>query len=205
MGRVALIAVGGYGRRLMSPHSDLDVLFLCDDPTDERVAQLAESVLYPLWDLGVDIGHAVRGSNETLELSESDIRTSTTLLDCATSPATSRSCRSWSTRGRKRDLRGQLERFIDALEADTASRHERYGDSLYVREPELKLGRGGLRDLDVIQWCVRARWDAESLEQIDRARHLEPERGGRAARRAGLPVDRAQPAAPVGRPAPRSA
>src|SRR5690349_4230209 len=50
LGRVALVAVGGYGRRLVAPHSDVDVLFLCDDPSDPRVQSLAESVLYPLWD-----------------------------------------------------------------------------------------------------------------------------------------------------------
>ena len=62
-------------------------------------------------------------------------------------------------------FRDHLERFLQALETDTESRHERFGDSLYVREPELKLGRGGLRDFDVIQWCVRARYEVETLEQ----------------------------------------
>jgi [protein-PII] uridylyltransferase len=165
MGRVALVAVGGYGRRLMSPHSDVDVLFVCDDPTDPRIAQLAEAVLYPLWDVGVDIGHAVRGLGETLELSESDIRTSTTLLDMRHVAGEKTIVTELIERGRKLIFEDQLERFVLALETDTAARHERFGDSLYVREPELKLGRGGLRDLDVIQWCVRARWHIESLEQ----------------------------------------
>jgi [protein-PII] uridylyltransferase len=164
MGRVALIAVGGYGRRLMAPHSDVDVLFVCDDPTDPRVAQLAESVLYPLWDVGVDIGHAVRGLEETLELSQSDIRTSTTLLDLRHVAGDKTIVQELCDRGRALIFRDQLDRFIQALETDTASRHERFGDSLYLREPEIKLGRGGLRDLDVIQWCVRARLGVESLE-----------------------------------------
>ncbi len=167
LGRVALIAVGGYGRRLMAPHSDVDVLFLCDDPTDPRIAQLAESVLYPLWDVGVDIGHAVRGLGETLELSESDIRTSTTLLDMRHVAGDKPIVQELCERGRKLIFQEQLERFIAALEADTEARHERFGESLYVREPELKLGRGGLRDLDVIQWCVRARFDVETLEQSE--------------------------------------
>ena len=169
LGRVALVAVGGYGRRLMSPHSDVDVLFVCDDPTDSRIAQLAESVLYPLWDVGVDVGHAVRGLSETLDLSESDIRTSTTLLDMRHVAGEKTIVSELIERGRHRVFDEQLERFVLALEADTVARHERFGDSLYVREPELKLGRGGLRDLDVIQWCVRARWPVDSLEQgVDR-------------------------------------
>jgi [protein-PII] uridylyltransferase len=170
LGRLALVAVGGYGRRLMAPHSDVDVLFLCDEPSDPRIASLAESVLYPLWDVGVDIGHAVRGLEETLELAETDIRTSTTLLDMRHVAGDKTIVQELSERGRKLIFEDQLERFVAALETDTEARHERFGDSLYVREPELKLGRGGLRDLDVILWCLRARWGIDSLAQVpDRA------------------------------------
>jgi [protein-PII] uridylyltransferase len=165
IGRVALVAVGGYGRRLMGPHSDVDVLFVCDDPADPRVAQLAESVLYPLWDVGVDIGHAVRGLEETLELSQSDIRTSTTLLDLRHVAGDKSIVQQLCERGRALIFEDKLDRFVSALEADSEARHERFGDCLYLREPELKLGRGGLRDLDVIQWCLRARLKVESLDQ----------------------------------------
>lgn len=164
MGRMALVAVGGYGRRLMAPHSDVDVLFVCDNPSEPRMLQIAESVLFPLWDVGVEIGHAVRSLDEMLELSESDIRTSTTLLDMRHVCGDKAITQELAERGRQRIFRERLPQFIDALEADSESRHERFGDSLYVREPELKLGRGGLRDLDMIQWCVRARWDVPSFE-----------------------------------------
>jgi [protein-PII] uridylyltransferase len=72
-GRYALVAVGGYGRQLVGPHSDVDVLFLCDQPEDRAVSALAESVVYPLWDLGIDISQAVRGVEETVALSRSEI------------------------------------------------------------------------------------------------------------------------------------
>lgn len=167
VGRLALVAVGGYGRRLVAPHSDIDVLFLCDDPTDERVLTLAESVLYPLWDVGVDIGHAVRGMEETLELSETDIRTATTLLDVRQISGERTIVQELVSRGRDRIFTpSMIEKFLEALETDTQARHERFGDSLYLREPELKLGRGGLRDLDVISWSARARFQSESLEQV---------------------------------------
>lgn len=167
LGRVALVAVGGYGRRLVAPHSDIDVLFLCEDPSDERILALAEAVLYPLWDVGVDIGHAVRGLEETLELSETDIRTATTLLDVRQIAGERTIVQELVSRGRDRIFTPELiERFLEALETDTQARHERFGDSLYLREPELKLGRGGLRDLDVISWCARARVQADGLEQV---------------------------------------
>lgn len=161
LGRVALVAVGGYGRGLVAPYGDVDVLFLCDDPADPGVARLAEQVLYPVWDAGVDIGHVVRGLDETLELSHSDIRTSTTLLDTRRVAGERTIVEELAHRARKEIFSSSLERFLEALENDTAARHERFGGSLYVREPELKLGRGGLRDLDVVMWAARACWADE--------------------------------------------
>ncbi|MDH5674658.1 MAG: [protein-PII] uridylyltransferase [Myxococcales bacterium] len=165
VGRVALIAVGSYGRRQVAPHSDVDVLFLCDDPGDRRVAEMAQTVLYPLWDAGVDIGHAVRGLEESLELSETDIRTSTTLLDLRHVAGDRSIVEELEVGGRERIFERQLEAFLHALEDDTASRHRRYGDSIYLLEPELKVGRGGLRDLDAILWCCKARFGVKDLAE----------------------------------------
>jgi [protein-PII] uridylyltransferase len=172
IGRVALVAVGGYGRRLVAPHSDVDVVFLADDPTDERIARLAEGVLYPLWDAGVQIGHAVRGIEETLDLSKSDIRTSTTLLDIRHIAGDKSLVQELVERARTEIFEAELDAFISALEADTMSRHERYGGTLYLREPEIKLGRGGLRDLDAVGWVARARWGVERVEDLVALGHL---------------------------------
>ena len=166
MGRVALVAVGGYGRRLVAPHSDVDVLFLADEPGDERVASLAESVLYPLWDAGVQIGHAVRGVEETLDLSKSDIRTSTTLLDLRHVAGDRPLVNELIARSRSEIFDADLDAFLVALETDVTSRHDRYGGTLFLREPELKFGRGGLRDLDVVGWIARARWGVDRLEAL---------------------------------------
>ena len=166
IGRVALVAVGGYGRRLVAPHSDVDVLFLADNPGDERIAGLAEGVLYPLWDAGVQIGHAVRGVEETLDLSKSDIRTSTTLLDLRHVAGDKALVHELVSRSRNEIFEADLDAFMLALETDIMSRHERYGGTLFLREPELKLGRGGLRDLDVVNWIARARWGVERLEDL---------------------------------------
>ncbi|HEX4352410.1 MAG TPA: [protein-PII] uridylyltransferase [Polyangiales bacterium] len=166
LGRVALVAVGGYGRRLVAPHSDVDVVFLADHPSDERIARLAEGVLYPLWDAGVQIGHAVRGVEETLDLSKSDIRTSTTLLDTRHIAGDKSLVQELVERARGEIFEAELDAFIAALETDTISRHERYGGTLFLREPELKLGRGGLRDLDVVTWIARARWGVDRIEDL---------------------------------------
>jgi [protein-PII] uridylyltransferase len=167
-GRVALAAVGGWGRGVVGLRSDLDVLFLCDDPHDPHVASLAEGVLYPLWDLGVSIGHAVRGVEETVELARTDLRTATTLLDARPVAGARGLVDALHKAGRRALFDPAIEPFLDALARDTEERHERFGGSLYLLEPEVKLGRGGLRDLDVARWAARARWGAASPEELVR-------------------------------------
>ncbi|MDD9971212.1 MAG: [protein-PII] uridylyltransferase [Myxococcales bacterium] len=168
-GRVAVVAVGGYGRCLVAPHSDVDVLFVSEEPEDPRVVELAEAMLYPLWDSGVDVGHAVRGVRDTLELCRTDIRTSTTLLDMRHIAGDQSLCDELTRRGRELVFESEIAQFFEALASDTVARHERYGGTLYLREPELKLGRGGLRDLDVLTWMGRARWGTPDLEGLQRA------------------------------------
>ncbi len=165
-GRVALVAVGGYGRGLVGLHSDVDVLFLCDDPHDRHVSALAEGLLYPLWDLGVQIGHAVRGVDETISLARDDIATATTLLDMRRVAGDRTILAELGQLARARVFEAGLERFLERLADDLAARHERFGDSLFLLEPEVKLGCGGLRDLDIARWAAKARWTAEGTDAL---------------------------------------
>ncbi len=161
-GRLALVAVGGYGRSTLGLHSDVDVVFLCDDSSDPFVGALAEGLLYPLWDLGVDIGHAVRSVEETVRLAREDIRTTTTLIDFRRIAGSGSILDDLERSAREQVLEPHLVEFLDALEQDTANRHRRFGGSLYLLEPDVKQGRGGLRDLDVAEWAARARWGARN-------------------------------------------
>jgi [protein-PII] uridylyltransferase len=163
-GRLSLVAVGSYGRGTLSLQSDIDVIFLCDDPDDAHLAGLAEGFLYPLWDIGLKVGHAVRGLEETLALARTDISTATTLLDLRRIGGDASIVRELLERGRGQVFGEGLSSFLDALEKDLHERHERFGGSLYLLEPEVKLGRGGLRDIDVGLWAARARWPQPSLE-----------------------------------------
>ncbi|HEY8432180.1 MAG TPA: [protein-PII] uridylyltransferase, partial [Sandaracinaceae bacterium] len=165
-GRVALVAVGGYGRSLVGLCSDVDVLFLCDDPSDPHVAALAEGLLYPLWDLGLEIGHAVRGLRETLELAREDLRTATTLLDLRRVAGDKTILDELVRAARRGIFESGLSRFLAELERGYAERHERFGGSLYLLEPEVKLGCGGLRDLDVALWAANARWGARDTDAL---------------------------------------
>jgi len=167
-GRIALVAVGGYGRSTLGLNSDVDVVFLCDDSNDPFVGALAEGLLYPLWDLGVDIGHAVRSVEETLRLAREDIRTTTTLIDFRRVAGSGSLLDELERGAREQVFEPYLMEFLAALEQDTATRHRRFGGSLYLLEPDVKQGRGGLRDMDVAEWAARARWGARNEQDYVR-------------------------------------
>jgi [protein-PII] uridylyltransferase len=167
-GRVALVAVGGYGRSTLGLNSDVDVVFLCDDSDDPFIGALAEGLLYPLWDLGVDIGHAVRSVDETLSLAREDIRTTTTLIDFRRVAGSGSLLDDLERGAREQVFEPHLVDFLNALEQDTSTRHRRFGGSLYLLEPDVKQGRGGLRDLDVAEWAARGRWGARNEQDYVR-------------------------------------
>ena len=184
--RVCLVAVGGYGRGLVGLASDVDVVFLTSGATERHVAALAEGLLYPLWDLGLEIGHAVRSVEDTLELAADDVRTATTLLDMRRVAGDLTLLEELATRARATvfeptGVDAGLRSFLAQLERDRRERHERFGDSPYLLEPQVKLGCGGLRDLDLARWAKRARWGAadsegavlaDELDSLDNAREF---------------------------------
>lgn len=163
--QTALVAVGGYGRQTLAPYADIDVLFLSESSDQEALNHWANHVLYPLWDLGIPIDHAVRSVQETLELAEEDIRTATTLFDLRHLLGDKQLVTRLYTQGRAQ-LYARKAAFIDILEADVSTRQERFGGSLYLLEPEVKLGRGGLRDYDTAFWAVRVHWQVDSFQEL---------------------------------------
>ncbi len=163
--RVALLAVGGYGRGTLGLGSDLDLVILAErgrdhDPT---LVEFAETLLYPLWDAGVSVGHAVRTPDEWIGLARDDLPTATTLLDARILGGDPTLAAETMSRSLRAVFDADLGGFIDALSDEMAARHERYGGTVYLLEPDVKLGRGGLRDLDIVRWALRARFRAGDL------------------------------------------
>lgn len=164
---VTLAAVGSYGRGALALHSDLDVR-LCTFHK-ERATPIAEALLYPLWDTGLSVGHQVVSPDDTVELARTDMPTATSLLD-------------WRhVAGEEGEAEGQLARvfegvfgpgnlrqFLTQLAEGAQSRESRFGDSVYLLEPEVKSGAGGLRDLDIAHWAARARWRIQDLAELVR-------------------------------------
>jgi [protein-PII] uridylyltransferase len=150
--RVAVLAVGGYGRAEMAPHSDVDLLFLTPWKITPWAESVIESMLYMLWDLRLKVGHASRTVKDCLRLGREDITIRTALLEyrfvAGHAPlAEDLGERLWA------DLfRNTGPEFIEAKLAERAERHRRQGGQRYVLEPNVKEGKGGLRDLQTLYW-----------------------------------------------------
>ena len=150
--RIAVLAVGGFGRAEMAPHSDVDLLFLTPWKITPWAESVIESMLYMLWDLRLKVGHASRTVKDCLRLGRDDITIRTALLEhrfiAGYEPlATELGDRLWG------DLfKNTGPEFIEAKLAERAERHRRQGGQRYVLEPNVKEGKGGLRDLQTLYW-----------------------------------------------------
>lgn len=153
----ALVAVGGYGRRELSPQSDIDVVLITSGRANPaEVAEVAEALWYPVWDEGLKLGHAVRSVGEAVDLAASDLDTATSMLavrhiagDAAlTDELAERSLAIW---------RKQASKWLAQLSASVRNRHAQAGDAAFLLEPDVKDGRGGLRDVHAVHWAEAAR------------------------------------------------
>ena len=171
---VALAGLGGTGRGEMAPFSDLDLLFLVDDANDEAAKALVESTLYFLWDLNWKVGHAVRDTDQLLALARDDISVRTAFLEARWIWGDERLFDACAARFRKEVVDGSGAEFVAAKLAERDARHVRLGDSRYVVEPNIKDGKGGLRDLHTIQWIARYLYGAETAAGMADAGLLSP-------------------------------
>ena len=151
---LALAATGGYGRGLLAPHSDIDILFLHPYRLTGWHERVIETVVYTLWDLGLKVGHAVRRPQEALKFARGDIHARTALLDLRPVAGEEALVADLITVFRRRLVRRTGPDFVEAKLAERDRRHARFGDSRYVVEPHLKEGKGGLRDLHTLYWIV---------------------------------------------------
>lgn len=164
--RMCVVAVGGYGRRELCPRSDIDLLFLHAYKVDRYVEAMTEWMLYPLWDLGLDVGHSVRSIKETIRLGGADDSIRTSLLDhrfVAGDDALYRD----SARELDRFLYyNNGDRFIEKKIREMRARHARVGSTVYLLEPNVKEGRGGLRDLQTAVWGARIKYKCDNLSEL---------------------------------------
>ena len=152
-GRVALAAVGGYGRAELSFQSDIDVLLVHGGRSD--IGTLADRVWYPIWDEGLKLGHAVRTVREALALAGDDLDTATALLQVRHLAGDQALTEELATRALEQ-WRKRSKRWLGELSARVAERHRQAGEVAFLLEPDLKEGRGGLRDVHALGWAEAA-------------------------------------------------
>jgi [protein-PII] uridylyltransferase len=153
--RMAIIATGGYGRGLLAPGSDIDILFLLPYKQTPWGESVAEYMLYLLWDLGFKVGHATRTVGQCLKMATSDLTIRTALLDARLVHGDAQLFLEFERRFMKEVVRGTARAFIDAKMAERDERHRRTGESRYKVEPNVKDGKGGLRDLHTLHWLSK--------------------------------------------------
>ncbi|MCX7380789.1 MAG: [protein-PII] uridylyltransferase [Alphaproteobacteria bacterium] len=156
-GRVtlAMAATGGYGRGVLAPFSDIDLLFITEEAPTPPDLWAIEFVLYFLWDLGLKVGHATRSVPDCLREANGDITIRTSLLDARPLAGEAALFEDFLARFRAACTEAGSARFIAAKKAERDVRHRRFGDSAFVVEPNIKEGRGGLRDLHTLYWMSR--------------------------------------------------
>ncbi len=165
-GGVALVALGGYGRRELFPYSDIDLMVLYRPEMEDRIERVADAVLYPLWDTGLEIGHGVRTVAESMAQAEVDYFFQVALLDARLIYGSPELYEELLAAYYKKFLEGQREDFVEKMKAHRQNRRERFGSHSYLLEPHIKEGRGGMRDIQAMLWTAKMVFGLQGLEDI---------------------------------------
>jgi [protein-PII] uridylyltransferase len=164
--RMAVVATGGFGRGYLAPFSDIDLLFLTEADPSEATLAAVEFMLYFLWDLGLKVGHATRSIVECLEEARADATVRTSLLDARCLIGEVALFTEFRARFRAACAEAGGGEFIRVKQAERAARHRRYGDSPFLVEPNVKEGRGALRDLHYLHWIAAYVFDIADVEEL---------------------------------------
>ena len=152
---LAVAATGGYGRGVLAPFSDIDLLFITNDEPSPGTIATVEYMLYFLWDLGLKVGHATRSVGECIAEAEADLTTRTSMIDARRITGDTTLFDAFQNAFLAFCRDGGVGAFITAKQAERDARHRRYGESPFLVEPNIKEGRGGLRDLQTLYWMTR--------------------------------------------------
>ena len=164
--RLALVAVGGYGRGQMAPFSDVDIVFITPWKQTPWGEQVIETLLYLFWDLGLKIGHATRSLDDVVRIGRADMTVRTAFLESRFVWGDQPLYEEATARFRKEVVAGTARAFVAEKLAEREARHQRMGDSRYVVEPNLKEGKGGLRDLHALFWIGKYLHQVDSIADL---------------------------------------
>lgn len=176
---VALVALGGYGRAELNPHSDIDLMVLheeggSDGAARSRLSRLVDGLLYPLWDIGLEVGHVVRTIEDCLRVGRADMRSKTALLEARLISGDAALFERFQHALLTRCIAGHEQEYIRARLEDQARRRARFGNSACMQEPNLKEGCGGLRDFQNLLWMAFVKYRVRSLLDLQAREWITP-------------------------------
>ena len=164
-GPLAVVATGGYGRGLLAPFSDIDLLFITPEQPSPATLAAVEFSLYLLWDLGLKVGHATRSVPECIAEAERDVTVRTSMIDARHLAGDAGLFAAFSDRFAAACALRTAD-FIAAKQVERDLRHRRFGESPFLVEPNIKEGRGGLRDLQTLYWMTRYVFDTRVMGEL---------------------------------------
>jgi len=161
-----VMALGGYGRRELAPHSDIDLMFLFRPGAGKQVESLVRAVLHPLWDCGFHIGHSVRTMADSMELAEADSTVKTSMMEARFLAGSADLFQEFHRRYRRKVIAKSTDAFLDQKLEERRREYEKFGETVYLLEPNVKKSKGGLRDLHLLQWAGMARFEAPTIREL---------------------------------------
>ncbi|MBY6201356.1 [protein-PII] uridylyltransferase [Maritalea mobilis] len=173
--RMAVMAVGGYGRGEMAPYSDVDLLFVTPWKMTPAIETVIEATLYMLWDLHMKVGHASRTVKECLRLGKDDITIRTSLLEMRFICGEEAIADELQTALREQLFASTLSEFVEAKLEERSTRHRKQGGQRYMLEPNVKEGKGGLRDLQTLYWIAKYQHGVERASELVKIGVFRPE------------------------------
>ncbi len=164
--RCCAMALGGYGRRELAPHSDIDLMFLFQPGAHKSVESLVRSVLHPLWDCGFQVGHSVRTIVDSIELAETDSTVKTSMMEARFLAGSADLFQEFHRRYLRKVIAKNTDAFLDQKLEERRREYEKFGETVYLLEPNVKKSKGGLRDLHLLQWAGMARFQAPTIREL---------------------------------------
>ncbi|HXT10085.1 MAG TPA: [protein-PII] uridylyltransferase [Candidatus Angelobacter sp.] len=171
---LALVAIGGYGRAELNPYSDIDFMFLHDGQVVSgrkplpHLAKLIDGILYPLWDLGLKVGHSVRSIEDCVSVANTDMQSKTALIEARLITGNEALFKKFQKVLLHKCVNGHVEEYITMRLEDQAARRAKFGNSASMQEPNLKNGCGGLRDYQNLLWMTFFKYGTRSLYELQK-------------------------------------
>ena len=161
-----LVALGGYGRREMAPYSDIDLMFLFHPDGAKTIPELVKQVLHPLWDSGFQVGHSVRTIQDCVDLGLTDLTVRTSMMEARFLAGSAELFQQFHARFFRKVVSRKWAAYLEQKVVERQREYQKFGETVYLLEPNVKKSKGGLRDLHLLQWVGLARYQAPTIREL---------------------------------------